>query len=525
MWNEDGRVILAQLIDSGPASIVAPVGGYLVTVARLIAFVAWSASPAYYPLISTLLAWLFIVAVGVAIAVSPLAVRGGPYLALATFFVPSDPEVFGLPLYTFWWAGLLLLLAALWRRGAGGTAWRIAFVAVGGLSSPVIFLVAPLLAYRAIVRRDDGAERATALAAAVCFAIQAGVLLHEHNSGPGSPATALTALGVVETMVGSYAAHGVAQLLPFGRRTLLLASGALTLLLVALALRRGEAPRAFLAYLWFGSIALTLGRNDVNALNPFSAGPRYFFYPFVLEGWFLVDVLASAAPFALRASAGAMLVLAGGTALAGLSRPHDDLRWTANLRLCAAAEGEGLYPLGVHTDGRASSAWTLPLRPATCRALIARDPLARLFAPPPPPYRAIFAKPLPADPRSIASVAAIVHDGWGGKDFSRSRLPGFAVDGSYRVSDADTGALVLRLRRGESVLFRSGPQTARQRVKITERPRVFDTELPRADDWIVLRFDARDLPERFTAVFEDDGTGYGEWSAVALSRAAAREEP
>jgi hypothetical protein len=42
------------------------------------------------------------------------------------------------------------------------------------------------------------------------------------------------------------------------------------------------------------------------------------------------------------------------------------------------------------------------------------------------------------------------------------------------------------------------------------------TNLPAATDWVLLDFSNDLLPEEFAVRFSDRGTGWGEWSAIAL---------
>jgi hypothetical protein len=118
----------------------------------------------------------------------------------------------------------------------------------------------------------------------------------------------------------------------------------------------------------------------------------------------------------------------------------------------------------------------------------------------------------------LAPVASVAANAWNGTDYSHSRLPGLRVIGSYRTGDADTGRLTLRLRRGDRVLYRSGPIAVNQRLSVLGASGVrFDTALPPELNWAVLDFSNPRLPQHFSAVFEDAGSGWGEWSAVALA--------
>jgi hypothetical protein len=525
VWDEDGVIILRDLAQVGPGSLVQPVNGYLVSIDRLISATGLFVSVAQYPAISTILAWAFIIAALLAVSFSPLVIRGGPLLAIGALLVPTDPEVFGIPLYAFWWAGLLIIAAALWRPRAPGLAWRIGFVMVGGLSSPVILLGLPLFLVRAAVFRRDRGELITAGVAVVCAAIQLFTL---HNSPFGVAKSLLSVanlLPVPAQFLGNYLVGSLARTNPSIGHALLLAAGSLSLVVVAAAVwndRRHVWIWLTLLYLWFGSIALSSQRIDVAAINPVTAGPRYFFYPFVFEAWFFLYVAFASSSVALRRAAVAILAIATINALPALNRTHDDLHWAANVANCARFPDDAAYPIPVQFDGHGAAGWVLSWTGSQCRSLAARDLLARLIPPlglPPVPYHARAFTAAEGAPELFAPIASVVADGWRGTDVLDSRLPGFVVIGSYRAADADEGTLTLKLDRGARVLYRSGPSpNGNQKIIVRDASSpLFRAVLPIAPDWLVLEFDDPRLPDHFQADFEDDGSALGEWSALALS--------
>jgi len=471
-------------------------------------------------------AWAFTIATLIAISVSPVVLRGGVLLAVTALLVPTDPEVFGLPLYTFWWAGLLIVVAALWRPRAGWTPWRLAFVFVGGLSSPIILLVLPLFLCRMVAWRKDISERIVTIAATICATTQIMELVQSNSVAPKSLLSASSALAALPLFFGNYLVGSLGRAHPTVATAIEWTAAIATLALVTVALhsgRRHVAMLIVLLYLLFGSIALSAARVPIFMLDPISAGPRYFFYPFVFEGWFLLQVAFIGRRAIVRSAAAAFVALAALNAVPALSRSHEDLHWLANIATCETQVGDSaVYNVPIEYDGRAASAWFLPLTGGQCRALAASDLLARPgLAHPSPvlPYTVHNLPPAGVPPSSIAAADTVVSNGWNGTDFQHSRLPGFVVVGSYRTADADTGRLTLRLHRGDRVLFRSGPTVEHQRIHINDQPPGrFDTALPTAVDWAVLEFANPRLPREFVVIFEDGGTGWGEWSAVALAR-------
>lgn len=133
------------------------------------------------------------------------------------------------------------------------------------------------------------------------------------------------------------------------------------------------------------------------------------------------------------------------------------------------------------------------------------------------PYEVIMYDGSTTTPAWIANVESIRQSAWRGSDYLVSKLPGYEVIGSLVQSDLDSGLIVLHLKRGQGVLYRSGSRVNGQIVLIGSGQREsFNTELPHLENWAVLRFSNPRLPEEFDVTFVDAGTQWGEWSAIAL---------
>lgn len=97
--------------------------------------------------------------------------------------------------------------------------------------------------------------------------------------------------------------------------------------------------------------------------------------------------------------------------------------------------------------------------------------------------------------------------------------------------DASIGTISIRMTRGEALYYQSGPVAKRQRLTIDDRddfvttlPTVRNWTAPGAESWSLLVFDHANLPESFTVRIADEGDGWGEWSAIAMSDRAGRCE-
>lgn len=104
---------------------------------------------------------------------------------------------------------------------------------------------------------------------------------------------------------------------------------------------------------------------------------------------------------------------------------------------------------------------------------------------------------------------------WTGADYEKTDTSGLTVFGSLIQSDQDTGSVSLRLRRGAKLFYRSGPTSGNQRLEIDHK-KENSVVLPAAKEWTLLDFSMEQLPDTFVATFTDAGTGWGEWSAIAI---------
>jgi hypothetical protein len=115
----------------------------------------------------------------------------------------------------------------------------------------------------------------------------------------------------------------------------------------------------------------------------------------------------------------------------------------------------------------------------------------------------------------VDSTALTATQGFTGKDFDDSRFAGMRVLGSRINADQDTGSVSLHVRRGQHIFFRTGPTGGHQMLSIANvlAPR----PMPVLRDWTRVTFDDPRLPDAFVVTLSDDGSGWGEWSAIAVS--------
>ena len=117
---------------------------------------------------------------------------------------------------------------------------------------------------------------------------------------------------------------------------------------------------------------------------------------------------------------------------------------------------------------------------------------------------------------TVNSANVLAGNQWSGSDYAKSAVEGIQVYGSFISADADVGTISLRIKLGDRIFYRSGPTGGRQLLEIsgTGLPAM---KLPVSTDWVLLNFSGQNLPNgEFTIRFSDDGSGWGEWSAIGV---------
>ncbi len=510
VWAEEGTQVLAGFINNGWGALFEPVNGYLITIPKLISYTAMSASFSYYPVMALVLTWLFIIGVCLAVAYSPTMLRGPVFCAIAALSVPSDPEVFGLPLYTFWWSSLLLFLVALWDARVPKTGLRLTYVFLGGLSSPLIVAILPVLYFRVFLYRSRSTEKAVATTATVIAGVQLALIL-QSTAGSAPPVSSFFTF-IIPKFFGYYLSG------PYAKNIGLLWLAGLTLsgMIAWWLIRERRRPVAWITtYLLAVSIALSVARVDPAIIHPIYAGPRYFFFSYVITSWVLIQLFIDSTDAALvRTAAGVVLTAAHINAVIVWSRYHEDLMWKHHINSCRNFIE---YAIPVHYDGRAALAWAFVVSGTACTDLLANDVMTSPETIDPlPTFPFTTIDPVDIE-RQRLSVVKIVDNSMSGTGYLQSVVPGYPVICFYDKSGSDTGRIALELQRGDTLLYRSGPINEGQRLIIKGYEHEFLQALAPSAEWVGLSFANGRLPPRFTVIIEDRGKRRGEWSAVAIA--------
>jgi hypothetical protein len=530
VWGEDGTEFLRGYFEHGAAFVLEPVAGYLIIVPKLITLAAVRVGLSVYPEVSIALAWIATIAIFCIVATAPVLLRGGLVLAVACLLVPSDAEVFGLPLYVLWWTAIPLFLLVFWDPADTGWRYRTVLLASGALSSPMGVALLPLLWARAALLRARPVERRLALMATALAALQVWMLMRADGTVAAGldRSFGLALLEIPPKFIGAYAIGNlVPAVAPYP--ALLDWSAALVLFVLVAAGMRQDARNPVLwglAAMWVLSVAISVSRVSAAVLDPVTAGPRYFFFPYLLASWLLLQLALGSPAAWIRSACWVVLAVVLANVWPVLTRKHEPLHWRTHVGTCAQFEH---HRLPVHRGGSAADVWYLELSGEQCRDAIASDVWARRH--PLPSYPLQYAGELAAGttaPRLAGLSALVRNDGWTGVDFETAYTgkpslgPGLRIVGSLVTGSPDSGSITLRLRRGDQVWYRTEPVAHLQRIAVTvPGVRLEPPPMPTTRDWVLLDFSNAALPATFDVVFTDGGDGWGEWSAVALKTEGA----
>lgn len=365
VWNEDGPFNMTSFILNGWANLWEPTQGYLILIPKLITDISMSISFVYYPEISTYLTWFATILIALLVVYAPTRLKYRVLAACAIFLIPTNAEVYGLPLYMLWFASIILFIVALWEEGKQPV-WRMILLILGGLSTPVIVILIPVQLFRVLVMKQKKWEVIILILSIAVSIIQLYFISH-HGAGKGLRID----LMFFETVLDKFFAYYYLNFFEFNRIILLIGGLYLIVLTFVYFLQnRKDYYFWILLYLLAASIALSAVRMDPGILIPiFGGGARYFFLPYILLSWTLIYIMSKNKWYEMAVLP--VLILSLLTALQGFCRTHDDLHWRQEIDKCQKAEGR--YPIPIQNDGKAQYAWQLVLDAKTCKKYIDND--------------------------------------------------------------------------------------------------------------------------------------------------------
>lgn len=365
-------MVLKDYIDHGVWSFIHPLQGYLVLPTRFINIISFKLCFTHYPLVSFVFTVIFTWIVIAAVALAPTHLKHPRLCALVALLIPTGPEVFGVPLYSFWWGTLLLFLSLLWREDVHPRV-RAVFLFVGGLSSPMIIPVSFLFLLKFFYLKTR-LELVFVLVAFSLLCVQSFFLWWWGTESMLAQYD-LSTLNIIASKFFGWFLFREWVFLGVNHSCAQFAGFALILALVVFVFRtyrRGDLKidLVILFFLFGLSILSSVSRIDVKILQPENVGARYFFFPWIVLLWILIQFLAHERTghlklFFLTTIIVAVMMNNQG----GFSRHHEPLSWKENLELCQESTTP-LYEFPVHTTGKIEHAWSIQLTSDDCRRLV-----------------------------------------------------------------------------------------------------------------------------------------------------------
>ncbi len=366
IWNEDGPFNMASFMLHGWHSLYEPTQGYLILIPKLITNISMSISFIYYPEVSTYLTWIFTIVIALMVVYAPTMLKYPVLASLFIFLIPTNAEVFGLPLFTLWFSAIILFLVAFWKPGEKQIMKNILLL-LGGFSSPTIVIIIPIQIYRMIMLSNKKEELLTLLLTIVIAAIQLSFIFSRSVVGDPLQPDFVFLQNIIHKFFAFY------YLGAFDVGTIILWIGGIYLIVLMLTYflqNRKDVYFQILVYLLFATIALSVSRFNPMHINPiFGGGARYFFLPYILLSWTLIYMLAKNKWYEMAILP--ILTLSIITALQGFCRTQDDLDWRKHIDLCQKAKGT--YGIPIQNDGQKQGAWHLVLDAKICKRYIEND--------------------------------------------------------------------------------------------------------------------------------------------------------
>ena len=370
VWVEEYQILNRYQTQGLLHTLLAPVQGYFVWPTSFTVSLAAAASFLHLPLIDywASTGWYMATLCLILIPSSPIRLRWRVGLVILLVLVPTNPEVFGIAEYTFWWTTLWPLISIMWSKDLW---WpRIPVLVIGGMSSLAGAAIVIPYAFLYFATR-----RRRYLAGTAILAVTLVVQVVTYLTSDRSVQTPFRPGSVSLQELRNFSYYAVAWLKPTDTNFLVFGGGCLLLAIVGVVAFAAAHGRTQYTN---EIIALVLGLLVVGILSsipaplltdPLDAGPRYYFLPFIVLGWVLLMIAVTSELHWARVAATVLIVMSLLTLSQTFSRHDDRVSWSSQLARCESATRSFTVP--VQFDGTRADLWRglLVITPQTCQRL------------------------------------------------------------------------------------------------------------------------------------------------------------
>jgi hypothetical protein len=332
-WSEDGSIFFTEAQTTPLRSLATPYAGYLQVAVRLGAVLGSLFPPQLAPVVylAVTVAYTYLLVAVIWLVFPTLGIAKKLFLSCATVLASINPYDFNNLTNSQWQLGAALALLLLWEPPADGRSARpvALIILLAGLQGPFSVVYCPILALRALLRRDLRTHRLYYGAWLSTVAIQLFVLFQSprvYSAQAQGPVLAYAVHAVFRAATGLWG--------NFGGRPFL--SGALLAVLVMLIYHRlrhpgptAETARPLYASLLLGLTSLLILIPAIISIgdSPLASNPRYLYIPSFLLTCIFIILTRNIYQLAITA---ALLIIAQVNSFASFSMP--DLQWQSYLR-------------------------------------------------------------------------------------------------------------------------------------------------------------------------------------------------
>ncbi|TVR09648.1 MAG: hypothetical protein EA395_09805 [Phormidium sp. GEM2.Bin31] len=368
VWSEDGVINIPQAIEHGWSSLLIPVSGYLLIPSKAVTLLSLSISGLFYPEIAYVLTLTSTLLVMVILTSSLIELPKKEYLPIIIVLLPYDPEVFSTPLYLFWWTSLLLIVPLFYSVKANPKNFpflNIGSTIIACLSSPLSILLMPAMIIKTYMTRSQLNYVILGLWSAL-----SAVQMYFSLNQVGGQRDFSSLYMALPKVIGPYIIYNRFFLNPNFVSSILslvfLLVGCLALYLTLIS-KKQEFLNTSVAFLAVLSTVLASWLRSNMEIDPFLAGSRYFFFPYIFISIFLITIYSIPPQSIPTAPKGVLKIICTLILLVSCSttwiqdpsrfyRIHHPLSWRTELYNCLLSPDS--YSFKIHTSGYPVHLWS-----------------------------------------------------------------------------------------------------------------------------------------------------------------------